>query len=110
VSVQAAVLHQHVATHVLQAAVLHHLAATPAATVVVAEAAASKCHGCVAQRSVAQSSIAQSSACLGATSAVVQAAVHLAAHLVDQLASQAAVLQFRLHVPALATDIQSAKG
>ena len=65
---------------------------------VAVDTAASRC----------QSSVAQKFACLNATS--VAAADADAVHHADQLANQAAVLQFRLHVLALATDIESAKG
>jgi len=82
--------------------VLQQAAATAAVTAVAADIAASKCQSCVAQKFVCQSCVAQKFACLSATS--------VAAADADQLANQAAVLQFRLHVLALATDIESAKG
>ena len=90
---------------------MHQQAAeTAAVTAVAADTAASRCQNCVAQKFVCQSCTAQKFACLSATSVAAADAVHLAVHHADQLANQAAVLQFRLHVLALATDIESAKG
>lgn len=116
--IQAAVLQQVVAQLQTQAAVLrlqqlavHHLtAATPAVTAVAAERSASKCQSSVAQKFVAQSSVAQRSVCLSATLVVAADVAHHADHPVAQLVNQAAVHQSLHHVPALATDIKSAKG
>ena len=104
--IQAAVLQQAAVSLLIQAAALQQAAATAAVTTVAADIAASRCQSCTAQKFDCQSCTAQKFACLSSTWVAAADAVHLA----DQLANQAAVLQFRLHVLALATDIESAKG
>ena len=110
----AAVLQYHVHQLAKQHAVHQQAAAmlvvTPAATAADVATVASRCQSSVAQKSACQSCVAQRSACLSATSVVAADAVHLVAHLVAQLANQAAVHQLQLHVLALATDINSAEG
>ncbi len=110
--IQAAVLQwlvvQLAKQHAVHQLVAAMLVVTAVATDVVAEAAASRCQSSVCQKSACQSCVAQRSACLSATS--VAAADADLVHLVAQLASQAAVHQLQLHVLALATDINSAKG